>query len=79
MTITSIKITTMKDTYEEKCYSLLETVDRLEELINCDNVVALEVMDTTTGEILYYLYLCPTEKIYVSETLVVGIAKEILD
>ena len=79
MTITSIKITTMKDIYEEKCYSLLETVDRLEELVNCDNVVALEVMDTTTGEILYYLYLYPTEKIYVSETLVVGIAKEILD
>ena len=78
MTITNIKITTMKETYEEKRYSLLETLDRLEELIDCDNVVALEVMDTETGEILYFFHLYPSGETYVSETLAVGVAKEIL-
>lgn len=79
MTITEIMVTTENNgIYKEKHYGLMETVERLEELVECDNVVGLEVMDTHTGEILYYFHLYPTGETYVSETLAVGIVQEVL-
>ena len=78
MTITKITVMTMNDIYEEMCYGLAEMTDRVGMIQECDNVLGVEVMSMETGEILYTHTFCPTEKIYVAETLVLDLVKEIL-
>lgn len=77
MTITKIIITTMNEQYEENCYGLMETVDRVAIIQQCDNVIGIEVVSMETGEVLYHE--TSTGEVYVAETLVVDLAKEILD
>ena len=80
MKTTKIMITTKDNRiYEEMCYGLMATADRIDEIISCDNVCGVEVMDSHTGEILCYFHLYPMEKRYVSETFVLDLAKEILN
>ena len=76
MTITKITVITMNDIYEEMCYGLAEMTYRVGIIQACDNVLGVEVMSMETGEILYTNL--PTEEIYVAETLVIDLAKEIL-
>ena len=79
MTITKITVVTMNDSYEEMCYGLAEMTYRIKMIEKCDNVLKVEVMSMETGEILYTHNFYPTDEIYVAETLVVDLAKEILD
>lgn len=76
MTITRIEVTTYNGIYTEDCYGLMETVDRVAKIQQADNVIGVEVVSLETGEILYSETLA--EKIYVAETLVLDLAKEIL-
>ena len=76
MTITKITVITMNDIYEEMCYGLVEMTYRVGRIQECDNVLGVEVMSMETGEILYTNL--PTEEIYVAETLVIDLAKEVL-
>ena len=76
MTITRITIMTMDRIYEEMCYGLAEMTDRVGMIQECDNVLGVEVMSMETGEILYTNH--PTEGIYVAETLVLDLVKEVL-
>ncbi len=77
MTITRIEVTTYDGVYTEEYYSLMETINRVEEIQRCDNVIGVEVMNIKTGEVLYYETLTGEE--YVAETLVLDLAKEVLD
>ena len=77
MTITRIEVTTYDRVYTEECYGLMETINRVEEIQKCDNVIGVEVMNIKTGEVLYYKTL--TGKRYVAETLVLDLVKEVLD
>ena len=76
MTIYRIKTNTYNTTYEEDVYGIVETVERMGEISRCNNVIAIEVMDAYTGEIVYHDY--PTEPIYVSADFVVNYVNEIL-
>jgi len=77
MTTTKIIITTMNGQYEENCYGLMETIDRVETIQQCDNVISVEVVSMETGELLYCETL--TGESYVAETLIVDLAKEVLN
>ena len=76
MTITKITVMTMNDIYEEMCYGLAEMTYRVGMIQECDNVLGVEAMSMETGEILYTNL--PTEEIYVAETLVLDLMKEVL-
>ncbi len=76
MTIYRIKTNTYNRTYEEDVYGIVETMDRMGEISRCNNVIAMEVMDAYTGEIVYHAY--PAEPIYVSPGFVVDYVNEIL-
>lgn len=76
MTITRIEVTTYNGIHTEDCYGLMETVDRVAKIQQADNVIGVEVVSLETGEILYSETLAG--KIYVAETLVLDLAKEIL-
>lgn len=77
MTITKIITTTMNKQYDEYCYSLMETIDRVAIIQQCDNVLGIEVISMETGEVLYHE--ASTGKRYVAEALIVDLAKEVLD
>lgn len=79
MTITKIIVVAMNDNYEEMCYGLAEMTERVGLIEKCNNVLGVEVISMETGEILYTHNFYPTDEIYVAETLVVDLAKEILD
>lgn len=76
MIITRIEVTTDNGVYTEDCYGLMETIDRVERILQADNVIGIEIISMETGEILYSETL--TGETYVAETLVLGLAKEIL-
>lgn len=76
MTITRIEVTTDNGVYTEDCYGLMETIDRVERILQADNVIGIEIVSMETGEIFYSE--TPTGEIYVAEVLVSGLAKEIL-
>lgn len=78
MTITKITVMTMNDIYEEMCYGLAEMTYRVGMIEECDNVLGVEVMSMETGEILYTNHSYPIEEIYVAETLVLDLVKEVL-
>lgn len=75
MTICKIGITTLSDYYEEVIYGVVDTVERVAEIENCDNVIGIEIMSMETGEILYLQTI--TER-YVSAECPVLLAEEIL-
>lgn len=77
MTITKIITTTMNEQYEEDCYGLMETINRVETIQQCDNVIGIEVVSMETGELLYHETL--TGKHYVAEALIADLAKEVLN
>ena len=52
MTYTII-ITTDKKIYDEQCYGLIETLCRASNIVRCDNVIELDIIDNSTGEIIY--------------------------
>lgn len=78
MTITRIKVMTMNEIYEEMCYGLAEMTEKVGMIEKCDNVLGVEVMSMETGEILYTHHSYPTDEIYVAETLVLDLVKEVL-
>lgn len=47
-----IIIRTNVNTYKEKWYGLIETSNRVLDLMKCDNVEMIDLMCLTTGEIL---------------------------
>lgn len=77
MTITKIITITMNEQYEENCYGLMETIDRIAIIQQCDNVIGIEVVSMETGELLYHE--TSTGESYVAETLIVDLTKEILN
>ena len=76
MTITKIITTTMNEQYDEYCYGLMETIDRVAIIQQCDNVLGIEVISMETGEVLYHE--ASTGKRYVAEALIADLAKEVL-
>lgn len=76
MNICKIGVITLGDYYEENCYGLAETVARVDEIQNCDNVIGVEVISMETGEVLYVN--SPFTETYVSPAFVVDLAEEIL-
>lgn len=52
MTCTII-ITTDKKIYNEQHYGLIETLCRASDIVRCDNVIELDIVDNSTGEIIY--------------------------
>ena len=77
MTITKIITTTMNEQYDEYCYGLMETIDRVEIIQQCDNVLGIEVISMETGEVLYHE--ASTGKHYVAEALIADLAQEVLN
>lgn len=75
MTICKIGVSTLNGCYEEVIYGVTETVERVAEIENCDNVVGIQIMSMETGEILY---LQTITECYVSAELPVLLAEEIL-
>ena len=53
MMIYTIMITTDKKIYDEQYYGLIETLCRASDIIRCDNVIELDIIDNSTGEIIY--------------------------
>ena len=49
----SIIITTDKKIYNEQHYGLIETLCRASDIVRCDNVIELDIVDNSTGEIIY--------------------------
>lgn len=47
-----ITIKTYERQYTERKYGAVETMSRVAEIVKCDNVVAVEIMDTQTGAIM---------------------------
>ena len=76
MTITKIIITTMNEQYDEYCYGLMETIDRVAIIQQCDNVLGIEVISMETGDVFYHE--ASTGKRYVAEALIADLAKEVL-
>ena len=52
MTCTII-ITTDEKIYNEQYYGLIETLCRASDIVRCDNVIELDIVDNSTGEIIY--------------------------
>lgn len=52
MTYTII-ITTDEKIYNEQYYGLIETLCRASDIVRCDNVIELDIVDNSTGEIIY--------------------------
>ena len=76
MTVTRITVVTYNGVYTEDCYGLAETIERIETIQRCANVIGVEVMSMETGEILYHDL--PTEGVYVAPTFVVDLVEEVL-
>ena len=49
----TIMITTDKKIYNEQYYGLIETLCRASYIVRCDNVIELDIVDNSTGEIIY--------------------------
>lgn len=49
----TIMITTDKKIYNEHYYGLIETLCRASDIVRCDNVIELDIVDNSTGEIIY--------------------------
>lgn len=79
MTITRIKIMTMNNIYKEMCHGLTEMIERVEMIEKCENILGVEVMSMETGEILYTHHSYPIDEVYIAETLVLDLVKEVLD
>ena len=47
-----IYIHTNEKEYQENWYSLIETIDRVETLKDCDNINYIDIVDTCTGEVM---------------------------
>ena len=47
-----ITIKTYEKQYTERVYGAIETCDRVAEIVKCDNVQVVEIMDTQTGAIM---------------------------
>ena len=52
MTCTIIITTDMK-IYNEQHYGLVEPLCRASDIVRCDNVIELDIVDNSTGEIIY--------------------------
>lgn len=52
MTYTIIT-TTNEKIYNEHYYGLIETLCRASDIVRCDNVIELDIVDNSTGEIIY--------------------------
>lgn len=50
--IYEIIIETYERQYKERSYGVVRTIDRATEIVECDNVIAIEVIDTQTGAIM---------------------------
>lgn len=49
----TIVITTNEKIYNEQYYGLIETLCRASGIVRCDNVIELDIVDNSTGEIIY--------------------------
>ena len=49
----TIIITTNEKIYNEQYYGLIETLCRASDIVRCDNVIELDIVDNSTGEIIY--------------------------
>ena len=49
----TIIITTNEKIYNEQYYGLIETLCRASDIVRCDNVIELDIIDNSTGEIIY--------------------------
>ena len=53
MMIYTLIITTDEKIYNEQYYGLIETLCRASNIVRCDNVIELNIVDNSTGEIIY--------------------------
>ena len=53
MIIYTLIITTDKKIYNEQYYGLIETLCRASDIVRCDNVIELDIVDNSSGEIIY--------------------------
>lgn len=53
MMIYTLIIATDKKVYNEQHYGLIETLCRASDIVRCDNVIELDIVDNSTGEIIY--------------------------
>ena len=49
----TIVITTNEKIHNEQHYGLIETLCRASDIVRCDNVIELDIVDNSTGEIIY--------------------------
>ena len=52
MMIYTLMVTTDKKIYNEQHYGLVETLCRASEIVRCNNVIELDIVDNSTGEII---------------------------
>lgn len=69
-----IRVITYKNEYVEEWYGMLETIDRVEELKRCHNVIGIDMMSGETGEILYQLM--PSGEVYIDNNSLVELITE---
>lgn len=53
MMIYTLITTTDKKVYNEQHYGLIETLCRASDVVRCDNVIELDIVDNSSGEIIY--------------------------
>lgn len=53
MIIYTLIITTDKKIYNEQYYGLIETLCKASDVVRCDNVIELDIVDNSSGEIIY--------------------------
>ena len=69
----TIVITTNEKICNEQYYGLIETLCRASDIVRCDNVIELDIVDNSTGEIIYnekkgnrpYIAIALIEELYV--------------
>ena len=71
-----IYIHTNEKEYQENWYSLIETIDRVSILENCDNVNYIDIVDACTGEVM--ITVKSNEVEYIATDVLVRLYNEVV-
>lgn len=69
-----IRITTVKNEYVETMYGVMETMERINELQCCHNIIGIDMISGETGEILYQQL--PNGEFYVDNNALIDLISE---
>lgn len=74
MMICALAVLTDKAIYNEQFYGVIESIDRVSEIEKCDNIIRIDIIDNSTGEVLYSQ--SNGNLPYVADTLIIELYRE---